>query len=149
MSFFDVINIYGLMFVIPLVVPHIVFVKTHKYNKSAFSNRAMLYISRIGRYCSIFLMFVNIGVLEEGFPSDLMKNYWIASSVVLIVVYIVLWLFFFKRESKILAYAIVFVTAVIIIQSGLLQIKTLLFISGIIYLIGDIYLTRHYFLSKD
>ncbi len=149
MDFLKIFNFYGLAFVVVLLIPHIVFIKTKAYDKKAFSNRAMLYIARIGRFCSIFLMFINIGVLEQGYPSSLMEQYWIISTIVMCVIYAVLWFFFFKTERKGFAYSIVFVTAAIIIQSGLLQVKVLLFTAGVIYLIGDLYLTKRYFISKE
>lgn len=148
MNFFDVINIIGLIFTVVLLLPHIFFVKTQEYDKSAFDNRAMLYIARIGRYCSAFLMFVNIGVLEQGFTSELMLNYWMISTSVLLAVYLLLWFLLLKLQSKLSAYAIVFITAIIIIQSGLLQVKTLLFTFGFVYLAGDLYLTTRFFKNK-
>lgn len=148
MDFFSVINIFGLLFNIILTVPHIVYAKTHTYDMAVFDNRAMLYIDRIGRYCSLFLMFVNIGVLESGFTSEYMKRYWIISSAVLSVIYVLLWLAFFKTEKKFVAYAIIITSALIIIQSGILQVKTLLFTFGIIYLIGELYMVSKFFKSK-
>lgn len=148
MGFFDVINISGLIFTVVLLMSHIFFAKAQEYEKSAFDNRAMLYIARIGRYCSAFLMFVNIGVLEQGFTSDLMQNYWMISTSVLLAVYLLLWFLFVKLQSKAAAYAIVFIAAVIIIQSGLLQVKTLLFTFGFVYLAGDLYLATRYFKNK-
>lgn len=148
MDFFSVINIFGLLFNIILTVPHIVYAKTHTYDMAVFDNMAMLYIDRIGRYCSLFLMFVNIGVLESGFTSEYMKRYWIISSAVLSVIYVLLWLAFFKTEKKFVAYAIIITSALIIIQSGILQVKTLLFTFGIIYLIGELYMVSKFFKSK-
>lgn len=146
MNIFDVINIYGLIFTIILIVPHIVFVKTQSYDLSVIENRGMFYIERTGKYCSAFLMFVNIGVLEEGFTSEYMRTFWLISTTVLCLIYIVLWIMFFKKESKkATAYAITVVSAIIIIMSGLLQVKTLLLTAGIVYLIGEIYLCKKIF----
>ena len=147
MDFFSVINIFGLLFNIILIVPHIVYAKTHTYDMTIFDNRAMLYIDRIGRYCSVFLMFVNIGLLEGGFTSDYMKKYWIISSIVLSVIYVLLWLVFFKTEKKSVAYAIIIISALIIIQSGILQVKTLLLTFGIVYLIGELYISSKFFIK--
>ncbi len=143
MGFFDVINVYGLLVTIVLIIPHIVYARTHNYDLSAVDNRAMLYISRIGKYCSAFLMAVNIGVLEEGFtsPEIVMKSFWLISVSVMTTLYVLLWILFFKKESKALAYAITVLSAIIVMFSGLLQVKTLLLTAGIVYLIGELYLT--------
>lgn len=141
MDFLKVFNLYGLLFTFILVVPHIVFARTRSYNLNAVNNRAMLYIERIGKYCGAFLMFVNIGVLENGFLKPVMETYWFVSTLVLSAVYVVLWIMFFKRQTRAIAYLLTVTAAFIVMQSGLLQQKTLLLTAGIVYLIGELYVT--------
>ncbi len=143
MGFFDVVNVYGLLFAVILLVPHIIFAKTHRYDLRDIENRAMLYIERIGKYCSVFLMGINIGVLEEGFTSPLMEQFWFVFTSVMAVVYIILWVLLFRKTSKLTSTLITVVFAVIVIISGLLQVKTLLLTAGIIYLIGEIYVNKN------
>ena len=147
MGFFDVVNIYGLMIAAVLAVPHIIYVKTHTYDKNKFSNRAMVYIDRTGRFFSLFLMAFNLGVLERGFtePKELMKSFWLITVGALTLVYILLWLWFFKTNSKGAALAITLVSAFIIIFSGIIQVKTLLMTAGIVYLIGELYMFSRFF----
>lgn len=145
MGFFDVVNVYGLLFAVILAVPHIVYARTNNYDLKAINNRAMLYIERTGKYCSLFLMGINIGVLEQGFTAPIMEIYWLISTSVLIVIYVVLWILFFKKETKALAYLLTLTAALIVIQSGLLQVKTLLLTAGILYLIGELYVTSQAF----
>ena len=145
MGFFDVVNVYGLLFAVILAVPHIVYARTNNYDLKAINNRAMLYIERTGKYCSLFLMGINIGVLEQGFTAPIMEIYWLISTSVLIVIYVVLWILFFKKETKALAYLLTITAALIVIQSGLLQVKTLLLTAGIVYLIGELYVTSQAF----
>ena len=139
MGFFDVVNVYGLLFAVILAVPHVVYARTHNYDLKAINNRAMLYIERTGKYCSLFLMGINIGVLEQGFTAPIMEIYWLIS------IYVVLWILFFKKETKALAYLLTLTAALIVIQSGLLQVKTLLLTAGIVYLIGELYVTSQAF----
>jgi hypothetical protein len=141
MGFFDVVNLYGLIFVVIMIVPHIIFVKTHRYSLDKVTNRTLLYIARIGKYCGAFLMAINIGVLEEGFTSDLMKNFWLVATAVLVAAYIILWLLFFKKENKACAILLTVVAGIVLMLSGLLQVKTLLLTAGIVYLIGELYVT--------
>lgn len=141
MGFFDVVNVYGLLFTIILVVPNIVYAKTHNYSLNSIPNRSMLYVERIGKYCSLFLMSINIGILEEGFTSDVMRTFWLVATFVMIALYLVFWILYFKNETKTLAYALTIVPALIFMLSGLLQVKTLLLTFGIIFLIGQLYVT--------
>ena len=145
MGFFDVVNVYGLLFAVILAVPHIVYAKTHNYDLKAINNRAMLYIERTGKYCSLFLMGINIGVLEKGFTAPIMEVYWLISTSVLTMIYVVMWIVFFKKETKGFAYLLTITAALIVIQSGLLQVKTLLLTAGIVYLIGELYVTSQAF----
>lgn len=144
MNFLNFINIYGILFTAVLVVPNVVYGKTHSHNLDIIENKAMLYIERIGKYCSLFLMSINLGILEKGFQSVLMQNFWLISVSVLLLLYIVLWIFYFKNESKIIAYALTIIPAVIFMLSGLLQIKTLLLTFGFVFLIGQSYVTSKY-----
>ena len=145
MGFFDVVNVYGLIFAVILAVPHIVYARTHNYDLKAINNRAMLYIERTGKYCSLFLMGINLGVLEQGFTAPIMEVYWLISTSVLTVIYVVLWIVFFKKETKGFAYLLTITAALIVIQSGLLQVKTLLLTAGIVYLIVELYVTSQAF----
>ena len=145
MGFFDVVNVYGLIFAVILAVPHIVYARTHNYDLKAINNRAMLYIERTGKYCSLFLMGINLGVLEQGFTAPIMEVYWLISTSVLTVIYVVLWIVFFTKETKGFAYLLTITAALIVIQSGLLQVKTLLLTAGIVYLIGELYVTSQAF----
>ena len=147
MSFFDVVNLRGLLFAALLVAPHVLWVKTHDHDVSGFSNRAMVYIDRTGRFFSLFLMAFNLGVLERGFtePKELMKSFWLITVGALTLVYILLWLWFFKTNSKGAALAITLVSAFIIIFSGIIQVKTLLMTAGIVYLIGELYMFSRFF----
>ena len=145
MGFFDVVNVYGLLFAVILAVPHVVYARTHNYDLKIINNRAMLYIERTGKYCSLFLMGINIGVLEQGFTAPIMEVYWLISTSVLTVIYVVVWIVFFKKETKGFAYLLTITAALIVIQSGLLQVKTLLLSAGIVYLIGELYITSQAF----
>lgn len=147
MSFFDVVNIYGLIIAALLAAPHIIYAGTHTYDKNKFTNRAMVYIDRIGRFSSLFLMSFNLGILEQGFtePKDLMRRFWLITVCALTLVYLLLWLAFFKTGSRGAALAVILVSAFIIIFSGILQVKTLLLTAGVVYLIGEFYMFSRFF----
>ena len=147
MGFFDVVNVYGLLFAAVLLVPHIVYMKTHTLDTGVFANRAMVYISRVGRLASLFLMSFHIGVLELGFtePQALMRRFWLIVMGVCSVLYALLWLLFFKKETKGCALGIILISSFMVMFSGILQVNTLLLTAGIVYLIGELYLFSRYF----
>ena len=147
MGFFDVVNVYGLLFAAVLLVPHIVYMKTHTLDTGVFANRAMVYIDRVGRLASLFLMSFHIGVLELGFtePQALMRRFWLITMGVCSVVYALLWLLCFKKETKGCALGIILISSFMVMFSGILQVNTLLLTAGIVYLIGELYLFSRYF----
>lgn len=147
MGFFDVVNVYGLLFAAVLLVPHIVYMKTHTLDTGVFANRAMVYIDRVGRLASLFLMSLHIGVLELGFtePQALMRRFWLIVMGVCSVLYALLWLLFFKKETKGCALGIILISSFMVMFSGILQVNTLLLTAGIVYLIGELYLFSRYF----
>lgn len=141
----QIFNLQGMLFAIIIAVPHIVFARIRTYNIDVIDNRAMLYIERVGKYASLILMAINIGVLEGGFTSELMAEFWFLATSVMVFVYVVLWIVFLKKESKITAYILTVLTAIIFTISGLLQVKTLLLTAGIIYIIGEFYILSKIF----
>lgn len=141
----QIFNLQGMLFAIIIAVPHIVFARTRTYNIDVIDNRAMLYIERVGKYASLILMAINIGVLEGGFTSELMAEFWFLATSVMVFVYVVLWIVFLKKESKMTAYILTVLTAIIFTISGLLQVKTLLLTAGIIYIIGEFYVLSKIF----
>ena len=147
MGFFDVVNVYGLLFAAVLLVPHIVYMKTHTLDTGVFANRAMVYIDRVGRLASLFLMSFHIGVLELDFtePQALMRRFWLITMGVCSVLYALLWLLFFKKETKGCALGIILISSFMVMFSGILQVNTLLLTAGIVYLIGELYLFSRYF----
>lgn len=144
MGFFDVVNVCGLLFAIILLAPHIVYAKTHNYDMSVFDNRGMLLLERIGKYCSLFLMSFHIGILDKGFTSPVMQKFWFIFSAVMSAAYIAVWILFFKKEGRVLAYVLTVLPAVVFMLSGLLQVNTLLLTFGVVFFIGQLYLTSKY-----
>lgn len=147
MNFLDIINPIGLAFALLLALPHIIYRRLHTIDISIYTNKAMYYIDRIGRFGSLLLMSVHTGILEKGFtePKELMQRFWIISTAVLLAVYLLLWGLYLKKARRWVADLIVAVSAVIIIFSGILQVNTLLFTVGFVYLAGELYVVRQNF----
>lgn len=145
MNALSVINPFGLLFALLLALPP---VADHLRSKTAFlrlQNKGLRYLAAIGRYGSLFLMSVHIGIAEKGFtePKELMRRFWLISTVAMILLYLLLWLLYAKKRTKQLAAALVIVSAAVFIFSGILQVNTLLFTFGFVYLAGELFIIRH------
>ncbi len=150
MDFFstNLFNWYGLAFAIALLVPDIVYIKSNRIDRTIFDNRAMLYIKESENIAVFSLWELTSACLRAVLQSRLWKPVWMISTCVLTVIAAILWLLCFYRFSKLWAYLLTAVTAVIFIMSGLLQVKTLLLTAGVVYLIGQLYVTNKYVKSK-
>lgn len=134
------INLYGLIFALVLTVPYAVFLRNNGGLENLVSNKGMLLIERIGKFCSIFLMVVNLGILEAGFTAPIMEKFYLVSCSAVSFIYLLLWLAFFKKKNnRRLAYALGIIAGFIVIYTGLLQVRPLLLLSGITFLIGEAY----------
>ena len=150
LNFFSIFNPWGLLFASLLFLPQAIYFKTRKPDKNIFQNRAMVYIDRAGRFFSLFLMGFNIGVLEGGFtePVELMRRFWLIVTSCCVAAYLILWLLFFKRESRGAALGIILLFSFVIIFSGILQVKTLLLTAGVVLLAGELYIFSVCFRNK-
>lgn len=148
MNFLNVFNPFGMVFSAVLILPHIIYRRKHTIDNTIYTNKAMYYIDRMGRFFSLLLMSLHSGVLERGFtePKQLMERFWIISTAAMLLAYLLLWVLFMKHERKSAAYLIVAVSAAVIIFSGILQVNTLLFTAGFIYLAGELYIVRRHFI---
>ena len=63
------LNISGLIFVVLLLIPNIIYAIKVKNQKNKCSNKFLNVMEQIGRYGCMFLMVFNIGIAEFGFRS--------------------------------------------------------------------------------
>lgn len=63
----DWLNLFGLGFVVLLLIPNIVYAILHKNLQNKCENKVMNVMEQIGRYGCMFLMVFNVGITEFGF----------------------------------------------------------------------------------
>ena len=63
------LNVFGLVFVVLLLIPNIIYAIKAKNKQNKCINKFMNVIEQIGRYGCMFLMIFNIGIAEFGFGS--------------------------------------------------------------------------------
>lgn len=138
---FNFINISGLAIVIIMLIPNLIYAKrahgVHNKCKSRFFN----IIEQIGRYSSFILMFLPLGVREFGFYDILpMLTYLFANSALLIA-YLIIWGFYFKKPSVRKALALAVIPTAIFLISGLTLRHWLLVAAALLFGTGHIYVT--------
>lgn len=140
----DWINVFGLMIVILLLIPNIIYaIKFRKQNQEIeCSSKAMTLLEQIGRYASMFFMIFPVGIAEFGFSSLSALLIYGIGNILLLIAYWVVWnLYFYKRTFwKHMMLAII--PTGIFLLSGITLMHILLLISGILFGIGHIYITH-------
>lgn len=135
------INIFGLIIVVCMLIPNIIFALSNKEMENKCKSTVMNIMEQIGRYGSMFLMVFNIGIAEFGFRSEEDFVIWLTVSFALLLLYWVFWLVYFRKRSMSYAMALAIIPSAIFIFNGYILRHYLLLAFGLIFTIGHSYVT--------
>ena len=137
MTFF---NFYGLVFMIVIMIPNIIYAMKHKdkfKNKSQWKNskfkKTIETFEQIGRYgCFAFMIFnfpgTHFGLsFKNGFVIYLSVN------IILIILYCLIWIICFNSNSIFKSLSLSILPSIIFLFSGILLQSVLLILSAIIF----------------
>ena len=139
----DWINIFGLVFVILLLIPNIIYAFKFRSQKNKCNNKFMNVLEQIGRYASMFLMVFNIGIAEFGFSSAGAFLLYGFGNAFLMLVYWIVWMLYFYRQDFRKMMLLAVIPVCMFILNGVTLGHVLLIISGVIFGIGHISVTLH------
>ena len=74
-----------------------------------------------------------------------MESFWFWFCVAAVTVYLALWVVFLKKSNRLTASLLAAVMSLVVIVSGILQVKTLLMTAGIVLTFGEGYIIKSYF----
>lgn len=137
----DWINSIGLIIVVLLLIPNIIYAYKKKHIENKCTNRALIVLEQIGRYGSMILMVLNLGIPEFGFWSKNGFVIWLLSIPVLILSYWIIWFVYFRKQTKFSAMLLAIIPSAIFIVNGLLLAHWLLVTFGIIFSVCHIRIT--------
>ncbi|MDO5294595.1 MAG: hypothetical protein Q4F05_17810 [bacterium] len=98
-------------------------------------------VEQIGRYGTFFLMIFNIGIFEKGACSQTVFYVWLGIAYFLLLLYMISWAIYFKKETVKLPMALAIIPIVIFVLTGIMLRHYLLIAFGVIFGIGHIYVT--------
>ena len=93
------LNIFGLILVVLLLVPNIIYAVKEKNQENKCTNKLMNLVEQIGRYASMFLMVFNIGLAEVGFSSVGAFIVYMLGNILLMISYWTIWVLYFKKKA--------------------------------------------------
>ena len=135
------LNIFGLIIIILLLIPNIIYAVKMKSQSNKCSNKFMNTLEQIGRYGCMFLMVFNIGIAELGFRSISAFMIYLFGSVLLMISYWTIWILYFIEQTYWKQIALVIIPTCLFLLSGIAMLHYLLIIFGVIFGIGHIYIT--------
>lgn len=135
------LNTFGLVLVILLLIPNIIYAVRVKNQKNKCTNKFMNILEQIGRYGCMFLMIFNIGIVESGFPSINAFIIYLVGNTVLMLSYWIIWMLYFNKQTYREQMALAVIPTSIFLLSGITMLHYFLIIFAVIFGIGHIYVT--------
>ena len=136
------LNIFGLIFVVLILIPNIVYAVKNKDHQNLCTNRFMNVVEQIGRYACMFFMVFNLGLAEFGFGSVGAFLFYIFGNIGLILAYWIIWILYFKKMVFWKQMALAIIPVCIFLLNGITLRHYLLIVSAVIFAVGHIYVTR-------
>lgn len=138
----SIINIFGLIIVLLILVPNIIYAIRVKDQENKCQNKIMNILEQIGRYGCMFLMAFNIGIAEFGFKSVGMVLAYLFGNAILLISYWVIWILYFRKPEYPKQISLAVIPTIIFILSGITTLHVLLIVFGIIFVVSHIYVTH-------
>lgn len=105
----------------------------------------MNFAEQLGRYASMILMILPLGIWEFGFASSEEMIVYFAANIVLLAVYVIVWLLFSKKQDFTKAMILAVISVLVFAVCGILLRHWLLVASAAVFAVGHIYVTAKNF----
>ena len=138
---FNPINLFGFIIVVIMLIPNIIYGIKFKGLENKCTNKAMNVIEQVGRYGSMALMVLPLFVWEFGFSSVFMMFVYVLGNGILLFTYLLVWVFYFKKQTMGRAMILAIAPTCIFFLSGVTLYHWALVVAAIIFGVGHIYVT--------
>lgn len=128
------LNPFGLILIIVIMIPNIVFAIKYKdgfVNK--WNNKYVEGIEQVGRFGCFGFMIINIPKTYFGWWSDEAFAIYLIVDVILGALYCMIWIICFKKNSIFRALALSIIPSVLFLFSGIMSRSILLIIASILF----------------
>lgn len=135
------INFFGLIIILVIMIPNIIYAIKKREVDADYDNKFINGLEQIGRYGSMFFMAFNIGLLEFGFYSHGTFLIYAIGNIVLLILYLILWIPYFRRKTMWNGLLLAIIPACIFFMSGITLRHYFLVAVSIIFAVGHITIT--------
>ena len=138
----EYINVFGLVFMVVIMVPNIIFAIRNKEGFiNRYQNKALEAVEEIGRYgCFVFMIF-RVPSLTFGWWSHEAFTLYLVVDVILILLYCLIWALCFRKESLFRSLSLSIIPSIVFIFSGIMMRRMIVVVFGVIFAAAHIYIT--------
>ena len=135
----DWFNLTGLIFVVVLLIPNIIYAATNKDGFAGeFHNKLVETGEQIGRFGCFILMFIQPSFVTLGYIYDGAQALYIILGIVLLALYCGGWIVFRKGNSIAKALTLSILPSVLFLESGILTLNIPLIVLSVVFAICHI-----------
>lgn len=136
------INIYGLLFVIAILIPNILYAVTCKDGfENKYHNKLIEVLEQLGRFGCMGFMVVSIPTLHNEHWFNEMKAVYLILGAVIAVLYWLGWGVSWKENSVRKALLLSILPSILFLECGILTLNIPLIILAVVFAIGHITLS--------
>ena len=114
---FGWINVFGTIIVVTMLIPNIIYVIKNKSVENKYKNNLVNVLEQIGRYVSLMLTIFPIGI--SGFKSAGYMLVYLIANVILLLLYLIIWICYFKSKSLLKTITLAIIPTIILFVSDI------------------------------
>lgn len=141
-------NYIGLILVVLLLIPNIIFAFKNKGEHNKQNNKALEIFEQIGRYGSMLFMVLNIPFITFGYYFACGQILYIVINFALMLAYYLSWIIFWKKDCFAKALLLSIIPSILFIVSGILIANIPLIVFAILFAIFHILISVKNFIAK-
>ena len=127
-------NIYGLIFIVIIMIPNIIFaLKCKEGFVNKYNNKFVEFFEQIGRFGSFIFMIFNIPKTYFGFYFNNGLMLYLIVDSILVTLYCLIWAICFKKPSVFRALSLSIIPSILFLYSGMMIRSILLIIFSLIF----------------
>lgn len=128
------LNIFGLIFIVIIMIPNIVFAAQYKDGfHNVWKNKAVELLEQMGRFGCLGFMIFNIPGTWFGFTSDKAFSLYLIINSVMLLCYCLIWAICFRKNTVFRALTLSIIPSFIFLFSGIISRSILLIIAAIVF----------------
>ena len=128
------INVFGLAFIFVIMIPNIIFaIKCKDGFANKWNNKFVEALEQVGRFGCFGFMIIQIPGTWFGWWSDEAFALYLIVGAALVLLYCVIWIVCFRKNSVFRALALSVIPSVLFLFSGIMSRSVLLILSAILF----------------